>query len=111
MILLGEMVERVARAQRRRRFERTRRLGAGQPVGIYDPEVEPTANEMDDARAAIEAMRDPTEEMLVAAYPHSGVNREIARQDWQAMIDKALGGEHIIGLDPVVPIDLDEALK
>jgi len=42
-----------------------------------------------DARAAIAAMREPTDAQLfaVASHPH---DRDCLKQDWQAMIDAAL---------------------
>jgi hypothetical protein len=45
-----------------------------------------------DARAAIEAMREPTEAQLVAwqLQPKLDDWREQCRSDWQAMIDEAL---------------------
>lgn len=43
------LVEEVARAIRRRQFERTRRLGC------YDPKAVLTDNEYDDARSAVKA--------------------------------------------------------
>jgi hypothetical protein len=64
---MGEMVERVAREVR---------LRTGQdPVVI--------------ARAAISAMWDPTEDMLLGTFGyHTSVER--ARMLWHAMLDRAL---------------------
>lgn len=73
------MIKRVAREMRRNRFARTRRT-------VFDETIPPTDNELDDARAAIEAMRHATESMLVAAY---GVN-------WR--LDTKLGLESAIDL-------------
>jgi hypothetical protein len=61
---MSEMVERVARAIRARKFERTGKLA------VLDRDLPPTDNELDDARAAIEAMREPLEAAreIVEAY-------------------------------------------
>lgn len=44
------------------------------------------------ARAAIEAMREPTEEMVQAANHMTGysLENEYIKQEWRAMIDEAL---------------------
>lgn len=74
-----DMVERVARAVRRNRFIRTRRIAS------FDGTVPPTDEELDDARAAIDAMREPPQEMLDAATSKSE-ERMISMQalDWLA---------------------------
>ncbi|MBN9034971.1 MAG: hypothetical protein J0H53_02785 [Rhizobiales bacterium] len=80
----NEMVERVAR-----------RLAAGRyaHVGGADAEtlVKGKPNWMscvDDARTAIEAMREPTDAMVDAAYGRERTGTE--RGNWRAMIDAAL---------------------
>jgi hypothetical protein len=81
---MSEMVERVARAL-------CRSKSAAQPGGWIERHI----NEnwpvfMDDARTAIEAMREPTEAMLTAAHVH-GKNHAIEmRQAWRDMIDEVL---------------------
>ncbi len=54
--------------------------------GWNDEDLRTKANCRAEARAAIEAMREPTEEMLRSVL----LSREIAGQVWQAMIDAAL---------------------
>lgn len=81
-----DMIERVAMAVRKNRFIRTRRT-------VFDETVPPTENELDDARAAIEAMREPTTEMEVTGTEHWLVIR--AQEDragviWRSMIDEAI---------------------
>lgn len=45
------------------------------------------------ARAAIEAMREPTDEMLRASFrANTDPEIKLHKQRWQAMIDEALGG-------------------
>jgi hypothetical protein len=81
------MVERVARAVRRNKFVRTRRIAS------FDETVPPTDEEIDDARAAIAAMREPTPEMSEAAFQieASGYSqRTLLEAGWRAMIDAAL---------------------
>ena len=80
---MSEMVERVARA-------------IHDAMDITDS-LDATAAETY-ARAAIEAMREPTEDMLVDAGVMEGFNGYVDEGDedrphiewWQAMIDKAL---------------------
>ncbi len=77
---MSEMVERVAIAIRRHKFERT---GRGK---VFDPSI-CTENELGEARAAIKAMMEPTDEML----SESGIFiTDNARVAWQAMIQSAL---------------------
>jgi hypothetical protein len=45
------------------------------------------------ARAAIEAMREPTEWMLCAGRPYAGVAASSASKTFSAMIDAALNGK------------------
>lgn len=56
-----EDVERVAKAVRRNLFVRTRRLSA------FDETLPPTANELDDARAAIAAMAPRPQAGMISA--------------------------------------------
>jgi hypothetical protein len=58
--------------------------GHGMPEGCKDHWVRL-------ARAAIEAMREPTPVMLKAA---PNLMKSMAKKDWQAMIDAALGDTH-----------------
>ena len=74
------MIERVARAIVKLRCARTG-MGATDNC-LLDPE------ELDEARAAIEAMREPTEAMIKEAAWEDG--RVTARNVWQAMISEAL---------------------
>lgn len=79
----SEMVEQVARA-----IKRARALPGTNPVARLS-DVDRRA-----ARAAIEAMREPTEAMLDAACQADGSRRPNpeALIHWQAMIDTALEG-------------------
>ena len=77
---MSDMIEQVARAMRRNKFVRTRRT-------VFDETIPPTENEMDDARAAIEAMREPTDEMCMAGFEDASFSN---RGIWKSMIDAAL---------------------
>ena len=81
-----DMIEKMARVVRRQQFERTRRLSA------FDENYEPNENELADALAALEALREPTEAMVMAAV---ATESEIgpAVETYQAMIDAALKGK------------------
>lgn len=87
---MSEMIERVAMAMRARRFERTGRTSTVQKM---DP---PTENELDDARAAIQAMREPANDMCNAGTRCLALDWEIscdgriAPDVWSKMIDEAL---------------------
>ncbi len=59
---MSEMVLRVAQAIRRHKFMRSGRLSVLDPTNI-------TEEELGEARAAIEAMAEPTDAMLSAAVP------------------------------------------
>ena len=72
---MSEMVERVARAV--------------QPIA--DPGGHWTTCE-DIARAAIEAMREPTEGMIQAGWTTNGYRGDMTKAEWSAMIDAALAG-------------------
>lgn len=73
---MSEMVERVATAMAR----------AAKDNWDIPPQSEQTWREL--ARAAIEAMREPTEAMLSAGEPWSESNG--LWRSWGAMIDEAL---------------------
>lgn len=86
---MSEMIERVAKALWAGRFPDEEWTDLGK------------LNYMGHARAAIEAMREPTDEMITAAdhvnaYWHHEVGemvsewRDEMRQEYQAMIDTAL---------------------
>ena len=77
---MTEMVERVARA-----------LAARKCGLVKDPYGERLPDDLwqqciPDARAAIEAMREPTDKMLDAGPPFPYMDKGV----WQAMIDAAL---------------------
>lgn len=85
------MSEKVERGARALYVGRLWRLGVVGPHVLRHPEWE----EMDTAarepwrqlmRAAIEAMREPTDAMIDAGTPHLS----IAEHAWRAMIDEAL---------------------
>lgn len=101
---MSEMLERVARAlydqeaERSAKADRIIAAARGQPVG--QPSIEPYEECADafraDARAAIEAMREPTEAMVAAAWvkrssldeaPTPGATFALM---WRAMIDASL---------------------
>jgi hypothetical protein len=92
--VMEDMVERVARALCRRQAERSAAPALsewemGQHVDAWWPDC------VDDARAAIEAMREPTNYMETAAYgvrdPHSDFTAPSTL--YRAMIDAALTKE------------------
>lgn len=80
---MSEMVKLVARAIHRV-------YGSGEPSELD------MADAREEARAAIEAMREPTREMLDASYDavdaviDDGNRGQAASGAWQAMIDEAL---------------------
>ena len=81
------MVRHVAIEVRRNKFERSRR------GGFFDETVEPTETELDDARAAIEALREPTAEMIDAGRdvgPDAPYGAAETAQRFRTMMDKAL---------------------
>lgn len=91
---MSEIIERVALAMRRRRFERTGRAAS------FDAELPLADTELDDARAAIAAMRSPTGAMVEAGAQGSRAQwgdhrggKDGAERCWALMIDKALGSE------------------
>jgi hypothetical protein len=89
---VSEMIERVAAAIANRRagrrgapavsnvLEVLRHLNGGK---LYD-EV------MDDARAVIEAMREPTEAMVSTVSTTGAFNKRTALAGWKVMLDAAL---------------------
>lgn len=86
---MGEMVERVAKRMCRR-FNTDGILPSGTSDNLsrwVDDQVEAEWQDwVDDARAAIAEMREPTEAMYVAGGMVEGEAPDI----WQAMIDEAL---------------------
>lgn len=82
-----DMVERVARAI----WAKRRAIAASQGIELEDwgDGTFPRANHVhEEARAAIEAMKEPTPEMVEAAC---GVDRYAdPGEEWDAMIDAAL---------------------
>lgn len=74
---MGEMVERVGRAM----------CDAKHGIRTFDNHPNMRAHFMALARIAVEAMREPTKEMIAA---ESGLNADWLVADWQAMIDAAL---------------------
>jgi hypothetical protein len=86
----GDIVERVAEAMWKRTHDgRWEEWGDGQDESreIY----------LLDARAGIEEMRTPTQEMLAAA---NRLNHPRDFDVWQTMIDEALKPEIHLGFDP-----------
>lgn len=87
------LIQQVAKALHRAHYERGRRLypqGAWEALDRFERE-----SWLYSARASIEAMREPTEEMVEeAAYmdDHSGssVGQSLATRVYRAMIDAAL---------------------
>ena len=86
---MSEMVERVARALRFRFHGIAPDI---EGFAILDMATGDTIGDWrDQARAAIEAMREPTDEMLRGHSDNvDGLDPETARKDWEAMIDAAL---------------------
>jgi hypothetical protein len=93
--MTNSMIERVARAL----YERARNPAAPAEGGYVSNDEPPYTtldgkwNLSDMARAAIEAMREPTEAMVTAgghAALDSVSQRADARDAWEAMIDAAL---------------------
>lgn len=88
---MSEMIERMARAMRPKWFDGSE---AGEP---YREAARA------DARAALEAMKEPTEEMYVAwientervadAEPTGRDQLAACKSDWQAMLSAAMGEE------------------
>lgn len=95
---MNEMIERVALALKAKIGEAFN----AKPIPHSPPEwgawsaTGGSLNLEELARAAIEAMREPTEEMIEAAYYPAGepgdqsVSRSEAEETWHAMIDAAL---------------------
>jgi hypothetical protein len=79
---VSEMIERVAKAIRRNKFMRTGRLSVLDPTLI-------TEEELGEARAAIEAMREPTEAMAKAGDT-AKAEAFGSYSTWQTMCDEAL---------------------
>jgi hypothetical protein len=90
---MSEMIERVARA-----IAKARHPGLTWPTKS-DPEYIQTVHTyLRDARAAIEAMLEPTQDMADAAinldvyWAYSGEGFGMPEDVWSAMIDAALNG-------------------
>jgi hypothetical protein len=106
------MVDRVARAMRKNRFVRTRMINS------FDENVEPTEDEIDDARAAIEVMREPTDAMgramlLAEAYfdgPSENKKLTEAEADRIGIIDR-LAANPAKWRKPAWRAAIDAALK
>jgi hypothetical protein len=86
-----DKIERVARAideQRERAFQEFSERCRGDPeAGLLPAHV----RALDEARAAIAAMREPTEAMIVAAALDPSNQGHVSQTGtWQAMIDEAL---------------------
>lgn len=75
------MLEKVARAVKWRRLEETLSQD-----GVTKETMFINGVDLEDARAAIEAMREPTEEMVVA----TGLRRGAVIEPYRAMISAAL---------------------
>ena len=103
---MTDMIERMARAVRYERYLSWHSEGADNPDDVWDRSAARVHDECRrEARAALLALREPTEEMIEAVTAES--DRMFAGRDWacmvprylrqfhQAMIDTALkGGEH-----------------
>jgi hypothetical protein len=85
---VSEMIERVAKAMWDAR--RANANNNGVELEFWGDGSIPKANGiMDEARAAIEAMREPTGAMVIAGRYPAGGGPE-AEATWEAMIDAAL---------------------
>jgi len=81
-------IERVAKAM----YERMEGQRSNIVAKWEDMHLPVRMHFMDGARAAIEAMREPTREMLVAGAKGSGEDSEtVALGAWEAMIEVAIG--------------------
>lgn len=88
-----DMRERIARAMYEREKARAENAtevlsgAAGRPVNgmAMEPWEECRDTYLGDADAVLEAMREPTEEMLAIF----GIHRSVMASNWQAMIDAA----------------------
>lgn len=96
---MSSMVERVARAILKARFYDYEPHAYGNDVDLFFREIDPEHmyEARDEARAAIAAMREPTEAMKYAFNKdwQAWMNHEIDDEDhlYKAMIDAALGEE------------------
>jgi len=85
--MADDMIERVARAMWERSHE--------EPWTAPSPaDSSPKCIYMEDARAAIKAMWEPTDEMVQAAMPIAFAARVSQRTIWTRMIDAALISQH-----------------
>ena len=95
---MSEMIERVARALAEREGINWEAIPVGGSTARQWRRDERTYW-LDQAAAAIKAMREPTNFMLVEATENAGpidccsVDEKGAKEVWQAMIDAALVGE------------------
>lgn len=90
---MSEMIEQVAKAMWDVR--RAHANNAGIELEFWDDGTIPKANGiMDEARAALEAMREPTKAMIarITYYDteYDQCTDEMATEQWQKMIDEAL---------------------
>lgn len=88
---MSEMIEMVAQAMWASR--RAHANNSGIELEFWGDGTIPKANGiMDEARAAIEAMREPTNRMICAVLDlHDSAPRTFrVSDDWRAMIDEAL---------------------
>jgi len=78
---MSEMVERVAKAIHQERF-------GGKLIWGHYPDSEKAC--LEEARAAVEAMREPTESMISKGYDHVDYGGAHIESAWRAMVDEAL---------------------
>ncbi len=97
---MSEMVERVVEALHASR--KRRHYGEDAAGDIRPPSAREREFYRDDVRAVIEAMREPTREMLNAAVDTGShlnsdyyITPDSYEEPWRAMIDAALGGENV----------------
>ncbi len=90
---MSRIVERMAKAMWANRIKVGITIG-GMTLPAWEEENEFLhAEVMEEARAAIQALRDPTEDMIYAGWQdgNNGLGKgEEIKSIWQAMIDEAL---------------------
>jgi len=87
---MSEMVERVAEAMWWQLAQKVPGLDRSSwAIAAVHPSDEPQEHWRTLARAAIEAMREPTDAIMLAAFEPDG-EVEFARAVWKTMIDEAL---------------------
>ena len=90
----SEMVERVARVLARTENQRQLDTGFAWPEDLKGGDLEADWQEYEsDARAAIKAMREPTDAMVEAGERESFGSVKSTYARYQAMINKALEGD------------------